>query len=105
MSNARPDLFVDVIRIMCGGQVSRELDQELNNCVHASRDSAGKKAKLTLQLTLEHRPDGTIKIVDNIKSILPKPDRASIMEATYEGNIDSRGETGDDEDEQGPRAA
>ena len=89
MKQTRPDLYLDTLRNLTGGQTSEDASKALAKCVQRSTET-GKKSTITIKLTIN--PVGTnssqIEIHDSIITKLPEINRGgSLVFATTDGNL------------------
>lgn len=63
--------FLQTLGNLQRGCVVEELDQVLSDALQASADT-GKQSTVTVKLTIKPNGAGTYKIIDDVKSTLPK---------------------------------
>ncbi|AYO54422.1 hypothetical protein [Acinetobacter wuhouensis] len=74
MSTKEPTSFCQTLGNLQHGYALKELDQTLTDALQASQDT-GKQSTVTVKLTIKPNGAGTFKIIDDIKSTLPKFDK------------------------------
>ncbi|TCB16103.1 hypothetical protein [Acinetobacter sp. ANC 5045] len=66
--------FTQTLGNLRHGETLQEIDELLTDALQASEDT-GKVSKVTVTLTIKPNGKGTYKIIDDIKSTLPKFER------------------------------
>lgn len=65
--------FAQTLENLRHGTVAEEIDELLTEALQATADT-GKQSKVTISLTIKPNGNGVYKIMDDVKSILPKFD-------------------------------
>lgn len=81
--------FVPTLAILRSGEAAAELDQLLSDAVGAVR-ATGKKAVVTLKITLKMGSKGRLMVEDEPKATLPQPLREATLFFPTEDNQLSR---------------
>lgn len=66
--------FTQTLENLRHGTVAEEIDELLTEALQATADT-GKQSKVTISLTIKPNGNGVYKIMDDVKSILPKFDK------------------------------
>lgn len=66
--------FAQTLENLRHGTVAEEIDELLTEALQATADT-GKQSKVTISLTIKPNGNGIYKIMDDVKSILPKFDK------------------------------